>query len=156
MNAGFDISWLTMLPVIDTLEIARKLGHTKKNNLNALLEHHDIARDGDAHRALSDVVALKDYYFKVIHGNVDYTAKTFIEHVEYEIEEYLPSVLHDLPQLVSDGGEMKFSYSDKKGAVTERAITPYGWARTAKGLMIHGLCHLRNERRSFYAENITR
>lgn len=141
--------------VIDTLPIAKAKKLTPNNKLQTLVEHHRLVVDGDAHRALHDASACRQYFcvsgalagpmpglsFEDIARSSLFTAN-------------LPAQLAALPELVRAGGELSFSYQDAKGATTERTITPYGWAVVNDALMFHGLCHLRNERRSFRADRV--
>ena len=66
----------------------------------------------------------------------------------------LPPQIANLPGLVERGEPFAFTYRDAKGNQTERTITPYGWAEQNGKVYFHGLCHLRQERRTFLAENV--
>lgn len=168
-NAPYDcgvIAWdaarvgLTIPPgirVMDTLALARSIAATKKNDLQVLVEHYGIDRIGEAHRAMSDADACRQYFMKVS-GTAQLNAQpaqpweSFC--TDYQYAYYLPDVLKGLPEMVANGADLSFTYTDAKGETTDRTITPYGWAMTKKGLMFHGYCHLRSERRSFYVDRM--
>jgi DNA polymerase-3 subunit epsilon len=161
-NAPFDMgvmSWcmgrigmpLPTFPVIDTCAMARTIKATKGNSLAALVESYSIARNGDAHRAYSDCDATRQYF------NI---ARTLTEPVMaqwatgHTYTDVLPPALKGLPDAVMEGAPLSFGYTDAQGARTDRTVTPYGWAMTPTGVLFHGLCHLRNERRSFKAASV--
>lgn len=144
--------------VMDTLALARSIAATKKNGLQALVEHYGIERMGEAHRAMSDADACRQYFMKVsgipqLNAQPAQPWESFC--TDYQYATGLTGILKDLPEMVAHGTALQFTYTDAKGETTDRAITPYGWAITAKGLMFHGHCHLRNERRSFYADRVS-
>ena len=163
-NAPYDtsiLSWeaercgikLPPLKVIDTLQIARTLGETKRNGLQALVEHYGIERIGEAHTAMCDADACMKYFTMVAAKHDPVPADWPVEY-SYVRPLELPEALRQLPELVAAGADFKFGYQDGKGAVTERAIIPYGWARKNDELYFHGLCMLRGERRTFRADRI--
>lgn len=163
-NAPFDVgvlAWefcrasLPMFPaaVIDTLPIARGRKLTINNNLQTLVTHHRLVVSGDAHRALSDASACRQYL--CFSGPLKAAVSVpFEDLVSFFYAGDLPGELADLPELVRIGGKLSFAYQAAKGEVTERTITPYGWATGKDGLMFHGMCHLRNERRTFRADRV--
>lgn len=141
------------LHVVDTLAIARVLGDTKRNDLQTLAEFHGLSRDGQGHRAMPDADLARQIYRKVwprIEGQPQALEEIAID---YAFTSALPG-LECLPDLVAAGAPLSFRYLDAKGAATERTITPYGWAETPTGLMFHGLCKLRGERRTFRADRV--
>lgn len=168
-NAPFDcsvISWdadrcgalapmIRNTPVINTLVIARALKETRRNGLQALVEHFEIQRIGNAHRALSDADACRQY-FGICREKTDIVPAPFSSFVEYNYVPpgELPDMLKGLPALVAEGEPFSFRYVDNKGAETDREITPYGWARKNGTLYFHGFCHMRKERRTFKAGSI--
>lgn len=139
--------------VIDTLQIARTLGETKKNGLQALVEHYGIQRLGEAHRAMSDADAARQY-FNIAWPQVEGEPVPWDKAGHDYRYSDLPDALHFLPGLIATGGEFSFIYQDAKGDVTSRTIIPYGWAETPTGLMFHGLSKLRGERRTFRADRV--
>ena len=162
-NAPFDVgvlawelgrAYMPMISasVIDTLQIAKALKRTANNKLQTLIEHHRLVVDGDAHRALRDASACRQYFCVSGGSAVGLSFEDLARLACFTAD--LPSQLAALPELVRVGGELSFAYQDAKGATTERTITPYGWAVVNDTLMFHGLCHLRNERRSFRADRV--
>jgi DNA polymerase III epsilon subunit family exonuclease len=137
--------------VLDTLSMARVVGGTPNNKLQTLVAHHRIAIDGSAHRALPDADAVRQL-FLILHMRTN--PRPVAWHSRYAYESQLPGSLECLPEAVATGASMTFSYTDAEGAKTRRTLTPYGWARTEGGLMIHGRCMLRNERRTFAVDRM--
>lgn len=144
--------WEHIFPVIDTCAMAKAIKATKKNSLDALVEHYGIQRQGTAHRAMSDVLACLDYYRIAKELRPDWKAEPWAP--TYWHPTKLPAHLAKLPELVATGQSFTFTYQDAKGNVTDRVITPYGYSETEKGIYFHGLCHLRNERRTFQADRV--
>lgn len=148
------------LTVICTCEIAKALKETKNNKLLTLAEHYNLVKIGDDHRALSDANLCQQYlsliYKRCAEGeSIPYFVLPWADagHT-YLFTDDLPEELSALPLLVQEAAPLTFTYEDAKGAVTERTITPYGWAETKTGLMFHGMCQLRGERRSFRADRV--
>lgn len=137
---------------IDTCAMAKAIKATKKNGLDALVEHYGIQRQGTAHRAMSDVLACLDYYRIAKSLLPDWKAEEW--NPTYGFPTELPAHLAKLPDLVATGKPFAFAYQDAKGNMTDRVITPYGYSQTEKGIYFHGLCHLRNERRTFQADRV--
>lgn len=161
-NASYDINILNWefgrsgMPIpafhmVDTCAMAKAIKATKNNKLSTLAEHYSITSDGPAHRAAADADVCRQYY------NIARTL-TLPLYMPWASEntyvDELPEVLALLPELVATGGLLKFGYTDAQGAKTDRAITPYGWAMAKTGIQFHGLCHLRNERRTFNADRV--
>lgn len=143
-------------PVICTCLMAKALGETKNNKLTTLEEHYGLKRDGDAHRALSDADMCRQY-FMLQCGKITQQVNLWADagH-DYRYTDQMPAGLEDLPALVATGGDLQFDYTDNKGEKSSRTITPYGWADKGGKLMVHGLCHMRKERRTFNAEKMIR
>lgn len=165
-KADFDVgvvSWNAMrcgvaipddLMVIDTCAIAKSLRETRNNKLDTLVDAYQIARRGRAHRALSDAGAAADYYNLVRGKAPTYSPGEWRSLCYYQYTEDFPEVLADLPDLVRDARPFTFRYEDKDGTMTERTLTPWGWALQAGEINVHGFCHLRQERRQFRADRI--
>lgn len=170
-NAPFDVGVLAWeaarhdvdvpdFRVYDTLLLARILRETgRSNSLQTLIEHYEIERLGEAHRALADADACRRY-FQLQHrrGNTSVIAtnpwSTVAGAYSYAPPEALPESLRLLPEQVASGLPMTIVYEDAKGERTERNVTPFGWADTPKGIAFHGWCSLRDERRTFYADRV--
>jgi len=142
------------LTVIDTCEIAKTIGETKNNKLVTLADHYALERHGEDHRALADAHLCMEY-FKLLHTRIDLKSLPWasVGH-DYSYSAELPSHLSDLPDRIAAATQLDFTYQDAKGDITERAITPYGFAMTPKGLMFHGYCHMREARRSFFVDRM--
>lgn len=167
-NAPYDVALIEMeaarrgvdmpqdVPVYDSLALARALRETGANSLPALCGYHGIEVEGDAHRALCDARAVHAYWRLRGDRYPDEPKpwSSLVGNARYLPPSMLPNYLSSLPNAVATGGTLAFGYTDAKGETTERAITPYGWARTPKGITVHGLCALRGERRTFYVERM--
>lgn len=144
--------------IIDTCAIAKFIGATKRNNLDALVDHYGIQRQGKAHRALCDTDACMQYYTRIAQDiTIEQFAMPWFEMGgDYHFIEptELPSILSAVPDLLATAGAFSFVYEDDKGKRTERALTPYGWYEKGGELYINGLCHLRGQRRTFRADRI--
>ncbi len=144
------------LLVLDTCAVAKSIGATKSNSLDAIVEHYGIQRCGEGHRAMSDADACRQYWMRMRQTEqfaYEWTPWGAAGH-DYSYTDDLPEPLRELPELVGSGGDFAFTYKDAKDDATERTITPYGWAMKPTGLMFHGLCHLRDARRTFRADRI--
>jgi DNA polymerase III epsilon subunit-like protein len=139
------------IQVVDTCDMAKAIKATPNNKLDTLVEHYGIERQGDAHRARSDSLAVRDY-FAIAKGLTEPKATAWASSCRYPAT--LPKSLEALPKLIAAGDPFEFGYVDAKGVRTDRAIIPYGWAETDKGVNFHGLCLLRKERRTFLADRI--
>lgn len=163
-NASYDcsiLSWeaarcgivLPELRVIDTLAIARTLGETTRNGLQALVEHYGLQRAGDAHTAMCDADACRQY-FELVLSRANLVPAEWPTDYLYAPPESFPEPLRELPELVAAGADFSFQYEDGKGAVTERTLVPYGWALKNGELYFHGLCRMRGERRTFRMDRV--
>ena len=147
------------LTVIDTCEIAKAVGATKRNGLDALVEHYGIERRGTAHRAMSDADACWQY-FNIVRDLQPLSPLPWAHagH-DYHYTAEFPDGLAALPELVATGAPLTFCYEDKGGAATERTITPYSWCGkdTDEGvelLYFDGYCHLRQAPRQFRGDRV--
>ena len=52
-------------PILDTCLLARSLGQTIDNSLQTLVQHYGFVLQGDAHRALPDADAVRQYFLRV-------------------------------------------------------------------------------------------
>jgi len=146
--------WLT---VIDTLDIAKKIGETKNNKLATLADHYGLAEEGESHRALADARMCMNY-FNLMRNRSERLNIGYWEMSDnyYKYTNNFPDNLSMLPELVEKGRPLSFTYVDAKNNETERTITPYGWAlqKNQSSLMFHGMCHMRKERRTFISDRV--
>ncbi len=143
-------------PVICTCKLAKMIGETKSNGLAALEQHYQLQRNGTAHTALSDADVCRQYF--MLRGNKQAIMQSpwhaAGHNYSYLSTEQLPPALQDIYNLVNMGSPLTFRYSDAKDEITERTITPYGWAVVKDVPMFHGFCHLRQERRTFRVDRV--
>jgi DNA polymerase III epsilon subunit-like protein len=144
-------------PVVCTCLMAKAEGATPNNKLVTLEEHYGLQREGDIHRALSDADVCRQYFQLMRFGDKPAPMNSIqwdkAGH-DYAYTTQFPTALSELPDLIASGESLSFKYRDAEGKKTDRTITPYGWASVKGKLMFHGHCHLRKERRSFYAERM--
>lgn len=143
------------ITVIDTCEIAKAVRATKRNSLDALVEHYGIQRCGEAHRAMSDADACMQYFAQMKRDGV---ISSFLPwdnagH-DYAYTDKFPEHLANLPAMVAAGAPLTFHYEDKDGQQSERTVTPYGWHAINGEVYFHGYCHLRQDRRTFHTERV--
>ena len=150
------------LIVVDTCDIARAVGATKRNGLDALVEHYGIERCDKAHRAMSDADACRQYFNIVCDLQPLLLLPLPWAHAghDYHYTDEFPAGLAALPELVATGAPLSFCYEDKGGAATERTITPYSWCRKiaqdgTEIFYFDGHCHLRNAPRQFRGDRVT-
>lgn len=166
-NAKFDVGILNFeaamcrmpmpqgLTVIDTCEIAKAVKATKNNKLSTLAEHYGLVPEGELHRALADADLCRQLFNRYRTDAFPFRTIPWNEiGLDYKYPETLYPTILGLPDIIKRGGEFTFSYSDADGDITTRTIVPYGYAETDKGQMFHGLCKLRDARRTFRADRI--
>ncbi|MDA3960577.1 MAG: exonuclease domain-containing protein [Planctomycetota bacterium] len=165
-NAGYDVNLIgwecdhagLSLPrwrVVDSVAFARSLGTPGGLSLAAQVAHYGIDT-GPAHRALPDAEATMaltkiaraqltpERFAAIAQGN---RLRGRWRHVRE-----LPAPFDIIPRLMADQQRLRFRYTDRAGRVSEREISPYGYAMVRGRLRFHGYCHLRHERRNFAAE----
>jgi DNA polymerase-3 subunit epsilon len=143
-----------MRPVTCTLEIAKAIKTTRNNRLDTLIEFYGMTRKGEAHRALSDAHACKDYYM-LVQDQHDVAPRPWsAAGHRYSYTNALTLELAQLPERVASGCRLAFGYEDKNNAHTDRCVTPYGWCRQNGALYFQGLCHAVNEERTFRADRM--
>jgi len=133
--------------------MSRELKQSKKHDLNSIIEHHGIKRFGEAHNAASDAHACAAY-FLLARKIMTPIATPFGMGIDLGYTTEFPPALFALPAVVRSGGKIEFCYKDDKGGESVRAITPYSWHTKDAALYFTGLCHLRNERRTFRADRV--
>lgn len=150
----FGLAIPNMLTVICTCETAKALKATKRNSLDALVEHYVIQRCGEGHRAMSDAEACKDVYLEQIKVASTTRVPWDVAGHDYRYTDRFPEHLANLPALVAAGAPLTFCYEDKDGAQSERSVIPYGWHELKSETYFHGFCLLRKERRTFHTERV--
>lgn len=148
------IDWPYQAPVICTREMAKALGETKDNKLQTLVAHHKIVTVGDAHRAMADADACMKYFLIARKRIEPKSTEWEMSGYDYGYPDKLPEPLTNLPQLIESGTPLSMTYRDAKEQVTDWTILPYGLAQKKDGIYFHGMCALRQERRTFKADRI--
>lgn len=166
-NAPFDIGIVSLAldefglsapsaPVVCTLALARRIKQTSDNKLGTIAAHHGIATEG-GHRALADARVCAQYFTKcwIDHPLDQLLASPWLSPGWFVHKKDLPVKLLELPAILSQGGALKFDYTDAKGVASVRNIIPYGYARGKGGISVHGLDLDKQERRMFLADRMT-
>jgi DNA polymerase III epsilon subunit family exonuclease len=161
-NAPYDCGILTWefqragLPVprhrvVDTCQMARSLAETQDNKLQTLIRHFRLMRSGNAHRALPDADAVRQYFIQA-KPRIDPVAASWT--ARYACPGRLPVSMTALPDWIAKATRIRIRYIDAKGQKSERELTPFGYATMSDRLMVHGWCHLAGARRTFSADRM--
>ena len=164
-NVPFDLGFLnselervnTYLPttlVLDTLEVARQHFDFDSNSLQSIAHDLDIDISG-AHRALDDVLTTRELlrYF---------AQKLKFTEIERVISAYYPPITSpqelNLPPVIEEALQSKkrlfIRYVDRKGAASERWVSPVQVRALNDYLYLVAHCHLRDEERNFRLDRI--
>ncbi len=164
-NVPFDLGFLSSelgridrsLPTVltlDTLGLAREYFDFGSNSLQSIADWLGIAVTG-AHRALDDVLttrAVLGYFARELSGRK----------IEHAITPYCPPVASpqefELPPVIAEALQSKkrlfIRYVDRKGAASERWVTPKQVLALHDYLYLVAHCHLREEERNFRLDRI--
>ena len=164
-NIPFDLGFLSCelgrlnqhLPTVltlDTLEIARHYFDFDSNSLQSIAHWLDIEVAG-AHRALHDVFTTREVlrYFaqKLRETDLERAIRPYDSPITSSQEFNLPPLIEEALQ---SKRRLLIRYVDRKGAVSERWITPKQILALHDYLYIVGHCHLREEERNFRLDRI--
>jgi DNA polymerase III epsilon subunit family exonuclease len=163
-NAGFDVSVLgwecdrlglphPVNPVIDTCAMAKAIRSTRNAKLQTLKQHYGFQIDGDAHRAMPDTEAVRQY-FLIARGLNSPICRPFRPAYRFPAIQSLPSPASSLPDHIAAGRAVRLTYEDAKGRISTRRWTPYGYAARHAGIVAHGWCHWAQARRQFRIDRI--
>ena len=142
-----------MPAVVDTCALAKFLRVTPNNKLQTLVEHYKLAPTGEAHRAMRDADACRQYWKAVgPRSAASMAAPWLIPHAHVEPEP--GSFLAKVAAHVAQGVVLEFDYTDAKGAQTHRRLIPYGWAQVGQTVQFHGLDVDKQERRTFLVDRV--
>jgi DNA polymerase III subunit epsilon len=166
-NAPFDLGFLSSelgrtsqsLPAaqtLDTLGIARAHFAFGSNSLQSIAHALQI-ETGSAHRALDDAYTTREVLARFAEGLPG-------TEIESAIAPYVPphstSLTFSLPPAVEEALQSNrrlfIRYTDGKGAVSERWITPREVRALNDYLYLVAHCHLRDDERSFRLDRIER
>lgn len=108
-------------PVLDTCELARTLRQTPDHRLETLVNHYQLRTLGDAHRAMPDADAVRQYF-----GLVRHQAPLSIAPWPSTAPNpaLLPPALTDLPAWIAAGQPIAFRYRNHQGRFSQPTITP--------------------------------
>ncbi len=167
-NAPFDMDFLEaelrrlgiplpMNPVIDTLQLARRLLQRSSYSLQSL--SRDLHLDIPAHRAMQDVQALRGLFAYLCGRMHDLDIRTLEDVLRYQrgILPGEPEPETDTPidQALREGRLLRIIYRSRSSPqAVERVIQPREIRRERSGLHVRAFCYLRNDQRTFAVRNI--
>lgn len=142
-------------PIVDTLTWAKKVRPQASCRLQMLKEHYNIKLTEAAHRALPDAQVTQQVFLKIQEELGNNRCTPTDAHLFSGLWRYPrtgPPGFELLAQACREQRQLTFSYTDARGASTQRTALPWSYARTERGIRFHGLCSLRQERRHFAFE----
>lgn len=164
-NIPFDLGFLSSklervnkyLPttlVLDTLEVARQYFDFDSNGLQSIANDLDIEVSG-AHRALDDARTTRELL-------LFFTRRFSDVEIEHLINAYYPPVTSpqeiNLPPVIEEALQSKkrlfIRYVDRKGAASERWVSPVQVRALNDYLYLVAHCHMRGEERNFRLDRI--
>jgi len=167
-NAPFDIASLDAElvplgrpaianPLVDTLQLARAFLNRDRYNLGALAELVGAARP--SHRAMSDVVALREVFAYLLNrlrmlgvATLDDLLRAQRGLLPGQPEPTAPAALL---QALREGRRLHISYRTGGGDPIPRMILPMELQQTRNSTRIVAFCYLRNGQRTFYLDRIS-
>ncbi len=144
-------------PLVDTLQLARSFLNYDRYNLGSLAQALGLERP--SHRALSDVLALKEVFLHLL-GRLRMLGVTTLEDLLRAQRGLLPGQPEPTapPALLTalhEGRRLQISYRTGGGDPIPRTILPLELQNVGMNTRIIAFCYLRNEQRSFYLDRIT-
>ena len=138
---------LPTLPLVDTKAMAQRLRDAANQRLQTLVQYHGIVVSGDAHRALPDADAVRQY-FLLAHQRTTPSPRPW--QVGYAYIAALPAHVATLPWHIANGMPLRFRYCNQAGKTSTPTVIPYGWAELSSGrVLMHGWCTWAKARRNF-------
>ena len=139
-----------MVPVLDTLRLARTGGFSFRNNkLTTIAGELGLNVREDAHRAAADVEMTADVLMKMIEALNPESAYDLLT-IGGEVQTLVPVVAQEIIDVLSAHEVVTIDYRKKNNAVTSRTITALD---IADGY-ISAYCHLRRDDRVFRIDRI--
>lgn len=167
-NAPFDIASLDAElvplgrpaianPLVDTLQLARAFLNRDRYNLGSLADLVGAPRP--SHRAMSDVVALRDVFAYLL-NRLRMLGVATLEDLLRAQRGLLPgqpepSAPAALLQALREGRRLHISYRTGGGEPIPRMILPMELQQTGNSTRIVAFCYLRNGQRTFYLDRIS-
>jgi DNA polymerase III subunit epsilon len=166
-NAPFDISFLnTELvrsgrptinnPVVDTLQLARTFLNYDRYNLASLAR--SLGVDPPSHRAMADVLALKELFKHLLErlrmlgvSTLDDLLRAQRGLLPGEPEPHAPP---DILLALREGRRLHITYHTGGGDAVPRTILPLELQHTGGLPRLIAYCYLRNTQRTFYLDRI--
>ncbi len=167
-NAPFDIASLDaelvplgrppiVNPLVDTLQLARAFLNRDRYNLGALADLVGVPRP--SHRAMSDVVALREVFAYLL-ARLRMLGVATLDDLLRAQRGLLPgqpepSAPPALLQALREGRRLQISYRTGGGDPIPRTILPMELQQTGNSTRIVAFCYLRNGQRTFYLDRIS-
>lgn len=143
-------------PLVDTLQLARSFLNHDRYNLGSLAQALGMERP--SHRALSDVLALKEVFLHLLR-RLRMLGVVTLEDLLRAQRGLLPGQPEPTapPALLTalhEGRRLRISYRTGGGDPIPRTILPLGLQNAGMNTRIIAFCYLRNEQRTFYLDRI--
>ncbi len=167
-NAPFDIASLDAElvplgrpalanPLVDTLQLARGFLNRDRYNLGALADLVGVVRP--SHRAMSDVVALREVFAYLLNRLQMLGVSTLNDLLRAQRGllpgQPEPSAPAALLQALHEGRRLHISYRTAGGEPIPRVILPMELQQIGTNMRIVAFCYLRNGQRTFYLDRIS-
>jgi DNA polymerase-3 subunit epsilon len=167
-NAPFDVACLDVEllrlgrphlanPLVDTLQLARSFLNSDRYNLGTLAQALGVARP--SHRAMSDVLALKEVFVHLLNRlsmlgvtTLDDLLRAQRGLLPGQPEPHAPAVLLTA---LREGRRLQISYRTGGGDPVPRMILPLELQQVGDGIRMVAFCYLRSGQRTFYLDRIT-
>lgn len=176
-NASFDLSFLDVAmakmnmvtpryPVIDTLNLCRRLvPHAPNHQLKTLTEHFGLS-SGGFHRALADSYHVKDLLVRMlplmsecvtwndlsrICGTLGFSDLTEAEFAQVE---KMPAGFESIKEAISAQLSLHLVYNN--GHTSKRVVTPHSVHNWRGHLYLSGFCHTAQAERTFRLDKIVK
>ncbi len=177
-NTAFDLGFLAAelgllhVPIpayvaLDTLRLARRHVSSPGYSLGVLAASLGVEVDGQAHRAMVDVLTTRAVLQRLVEGLWSSGVRTVGEYVAAQggpisLERRRPVVTEctslSVPPLILDALRRRrplfLRYRSERGEVTERIVQPLGVTDRGGYAALVAHCHLRDAQRSFRLDRI--
>jgi len=172
-NVSFDLSFFgeamkahghgeLSTPVVDSCELARQVfPGLPSYKLTSLVAKFGLDCE-QSHRALSDAKSCFALFCKCVEALPKQWETTWEEFrllftgiFEADIENLvLPEKFTPVKEALKTRKRVILSYRDAQGQLTNRSVTPMGFASERNSLVLIGFCHLRQSKRTFRLDRI--
>ncbi|MEN6478154.1 MAG: exonuclease domain-containing protein [Anaerolineales bacterium] len=170
-NTPFDLSFLSTemfragkalpsLVALDTLRLAREVYVSGSYALSTIAAGLGVYVDGQAHRAMADVLMTHGVLQQLITDLAPDGIRTVQDFVRmqgggFEMGDVLPErVPEPIRIALAEGRMLRISYRGEGGVETQRMVKPLQVLERPTGLYLDAFCQLRQARRTFRLDRI--